>query len=36
MIAFFRKSGLFRYPIQLVFVTGVALTMATWPASSSY
>jgi biopolymer transport protein ExbB len=30
MIAFFQKGGLFMYPILLVFVTGMAITVERW------
>jgi len=30
MVAFFQKGGLFMYPILLVFVTGMAITVERW------
>ena len=30
MLAFFQKGGLFMYPILLVFVAGMAITVERW------
>ena len=30
MVAFFQKGGLFMYPILLVFVAGMAITVESW------